>query len=102
MVACRKRNKLNMIFPVDISNLDLEEKGDKKAQRLNVGSSRVQETMHIIISRPLDKIDGEIGNALRFIKNLSSEDKLATAKDVDPSSPMEKRSLNGLSRQAFF
>ena len=68
MVACKKRNKLNMIFPVDITNLDLEEKGDKKAQRLNVGFSRVQETMHIITSRPLDKIDGEIGNALRFIK----------------------------------
>ena len=102
MVACRKRNKLNMIFPVDISNLDLEEKGDKKAQRLNVGFSRVQETMHIIISRPLDKIDGEIGNALRFIKNLSSEDKLATAKDVDPSSPMEKKVIKWFKQTSFF
>ena len=91
-----------MIFPVDISNLDLEEKGDKKAQRLNVGFSRVQETMHIIISRPLDKIDGEIGNALRFIKNLSSEDKLATAKDVDPSSPMEKKVIKWFKQTSFF
>ena len=102
MVACKKRNKLNMIFPVDMTNLDLEEKGDKKAQRLNVGFSRVQETMHIITSRSLDKIDGEIGNALRFIKNLSSADKLATAKDVDPSSPMEKKVIQWFKQTSFY
>ena len=102
MVACKKRNKLNTIFPVDLSKKDLEEKGDKRAQRLNVGFSRVQETMHIITSRKLDKIDGEIGNALRFINNLASEDKLATEKDVDPKSPKEKEVIGWFKRTSFY
>ena len=102
MVACNKRNKLNTIFPVDLSKKDLEETGDKKAQRLNVGFSRVQETMHIIHSRPLDKIDGEIGNALRFIKNLSSEEKLPSKKELDPNSPMEVKVLEWFRKTNFY
>ena len=102
MVACNKRNKLNTIFPVDLSNKDLEETGDKKAQRLNVGFSRVQETMHIIHSRPLDKIDGEIGNALRFIKNLSAEEKLPSKEDLDPNSPMEIKVLEWFKKTNFY
>lgn len=102
MVACNKRNKLNTIFPVDLSNKDLEETGDKKAQRLNVGFSRVQETMHIIHSRPLDKIDGEIGNALRFIKNLSAEEKLPSKEELDPNSPMEIKVLDWFKKTNFY
>jgi superfamily I DNA and/or RNA helicase len=102
MVACNKRNKLNTIFPVDLSNKDLEETGDKKAQRLNVGFSRVQETMHIIHSRPLDKIDGEIGNALRFIKNLSAEEKLPSKSELDPNSPMEIKVLEWFKKTNFY
>jgi len=102
MVACNKRNKLNTIFPVDLSNKDLEETGDKKAQRLNVGFSRVQEKMHILHSRPLDKIDGEIGNALRFIKNLSAEEKLPSKKELDPNSPMEIKVLEWFRKTNFY
>ena len=102
MVSCSKRNKLNTIFPVDLSNKDLEETGDKKAQRLNVGFSRVQETMHIIHSRPLDNIDGEIGNALRFIKNLSAEEKLPLKKELDPNSPMEVKVLEWFKKTNFY
>ena len=102
MVSCKKRNKLNWIFPMDLANKDLEELGDKKAQRLNVGFSRVQETMHIILSRPLDKIDGEIGKALRFIKNITSDEKLAKEKEVDPKSPMEKNVIKWFKQTNFY
>ena len=102
MVACNKRNKLNTIFPVDLSNKDLEETGDKKAQRLNVGFSRVQEVMHIVHSRPLDKIDGEIGNALRYIKNLSAEEKLPSKEELDPNSPMEIKVLEWFKKTNFY
>jgi len=102
MVACNNKNKLNTIFPVDLSTKDLEETGDKKAQRLNVGFSRVQEKMHIIHSRPLDKIDGEIGNALRFIENLTSKEKLPTKDQLDPKSPMEIKVLEWFKVTSFY
>ena len=34
MVACKKRNKLNMIFPVDITNLDLERKRRQEGSKI--------------------------------------------------------------------
>ena len=64
--------------------------------------ARVQETMHIIHSRPLDQIDGEIGNALRFINNLTAKDKLPTSKDVDPNSPMEKKVIEWFRKTSFY
>lgn len=102
MVDSKNKHKLNTIFPMDLSTKDLEENSDKRSQRLNVGFSRVQEVMHIIVSKPLDKIDGEIGNALRFIKNLTSEDKLPTSKDVDPNSPMEKKVIDWFKQTSFY
>ena len=101
MVDSKNKSKLNTIFPVDLSKKDLEENSDKRAQRLNVGFSRVQELMHIITSKPLDKIDGEIGNALRFINNLASKDKLPSSKDVDPNSPMEKKVIEWFKKTSF-
>jgi hypothetical protein len=102
MVDSKNKSKLNTIFPVDLSKKDLEENSDKRAQRLNVGFSRVQELMHIITSKPLDKIDGEIGNALRFINNLTAKDKLPTSKDVDPKSPMEKKVIEWFKKTSFY
>ncbi len=97
-----KQPKLNTIFPMDLTNKDLEEGSDKRAQRLNVGFSRVQEVMHIIVSKPLDKIDGEVGNALRFIKNLTTKDKLPKTKQLDPNSPMEKKVVKWFSQTNFY
>ena len=57
------------------------------------------QTMHVF---DLDQIDGEIGNALRFIKNLSSEEKLASEKDVDPKSPMEKKVIGWFRKTSFY
>ena len=81
MVATQKIDKLYWIFPVDLANKDLEEYGDKKAQRLNVGLSRVQEKMYLVLSKPVDEFKNEIGNALRFINNIwSSKEKLPNEK----------------------
>ena len=102
MVDSKSKSKLNTIFPTDLTNKDLDENPDKRAQRLNVGFSRVQEVMHIITSKPLDKIDGEIGNALRFINNLTAKDKLPTSKDVDPNSPMEKKVIEWFRKTSFY
>ena len=102
MVDSKSKSKLNTIFPIDLTKKDLDENTDKRAQRLNVGFSRVQEVMHIITSKPLDKIDGEIGNALRFINNLTAKDKLPTSKDVDPNSPMEKKVIEWFRKTSFY
>ena len=102
MVDSKSKSKLNTIFPIDLTKKDLDENTDKRAQRLNVGFSRVQEVMHIITSKPLDKIDGEIGNALRFINNLTAKDKLPTSKDVDPNSPMEKKVIEWFRKTNFY
>ena len=103
MVATQKKDKLNWIFPVDLANKDLEEYGDKKAQRLNVGLSRVQEKMYFVLSKPVDEFKNEIGNALRFINNIwSSKEKLPNEKDLDPKSPMEKEVLQWFKQSSFY
>ena len=64
LVDTKKRKKLNTIFPADLSNKDLEENGDKRAQRLNVGFSRVQELMYFVLSKDISEYPNEIGNAI--------------------------------------
>ena len=59
MVDSKSKSKLNTIFPIDLTKKDLDENTDK-GTKLNVGFSRVQEVMVIIISKPVDKIDGKI------------------------------------------
>ena len=54
-MGTKKKDKLNWIFPTDLSNTDLEELGDKKAQRMNVGLSRVQEKMVFVLSKKPDE-----------------------------------------------
>ncbi len=103
MVATKNKDKLNWIFPVDLANKDLEEYGDKKAQRLNVGLSRVQEKMYFTMSKSVEEFKNEIGNALRFINNIwASEEKLPKNKDLDPKSPMEKEVLQWFKQTPFY
>ena len=102
MVATKKKDKLNWIFPTDLSNTDLEELGDKKAQRMNVGLSRVQEKMVFVLSKKPDEFNNEIGNAIRFIHNIyDSEEKLPSKSQLDPSSPMEAKVLDWFKQTHF-
>tara|TARA_X000000950_G_C13909720_1_gene658481 strand:+ start:154 stop:4722 length:4569 start_codon:yes stop_codon:yes gene_type:complete len=103
MVATKNIDKLNWIFPTDLSRTDLEELGDKKAQRLNVGLSRVQEKMVFVLSKKPDDFNKEIGNAIRFIHNIfDSEEKLPKAKQLDPKSPMEVKVLQWFKQTSFY
>ena len=103
MVATKKNDKLNTIFPTDLSKSDLDELTDKKAQRLNVGLSRVQEQMHFVLSKPLKDLTGEIGNALRFIHNIyDAEEKLPKKSELDPNSPMEAKVLDWFKNTPFY
>ena len=103
MVATKKKDKLNWIFPTDLTRTDLEELGDKKAQRLNVGLSRVQERMVFVLSKKPDDFNNEIGNAIRFIHNIyDSEERLPKKSQLDPSSPMEAKVLDWFKQTSFY
>ena len=103
MVATKNIDKLNWIFPTDLTRTDLEELGDKKAQRLNVGLSRVQEKMVFVLSKKPDDFNKEIGNAIRFIHNIyDSEEKLPKKSQLDPKSPMEAKVLDWFKQTSFY
>lgn len=103
MVATKKKDKLNWIFPTDLTRTDLEELGDKRAQRLNVGLSRVQERMVFVLSKKPDDYYNEIGNAIRFIHNIyDSEEKLPKKSQLDPKSPMEAKVLDWFKQTSFY
>ena len=55
--------------------------------------------MHIITSKPLDKIDGEIGNALRFINNLQQKINCQQVKTLILIHLWKRKLLNGLEKQ---
>jgi hypothetical protein len=89
MVATREDDKLRYIFLKDLSKRDLEMEGTVKAQRLNVGFSRAKETVHFIISKPVEEFDGEIKNALVHFQNEKENAKKQIIGGTDDNSPME-------------
>lgn len=94
MVANPAIDRLWGIFVKDLDNVDVEEDGKIKAQRLNVGFSRAKERMHFVLSKPLDQYRGSIGEALRhYWEERRVAQQEPTGEDVDPKSPMEKEVL---------
>jgi very-short-patch-repair endonuclease len=103
MVATRELDRLWGVFIKDLANVDLEEEGRIKAQRLNVGFSRAKECMHFVLSQPLDQYSGSIGEALRHYKNVLREaGQEKTAADVDPKSKKEPEVLNWFYQTDFW
>ena len=103
MVATNENDRLWGVFIKDLDAVDIEEDGKIKAQRLNVGFSRAKERMHIIVSKPLDKFNGSIGEALRHYWNELEEARKEPLEDtVDPNSPMEKKVLNWIVQTSFW
>jgi len=103
MVATRERDLLNYIFPVALENIsdDVEEK--LKVQRLNVGLSRAKETMHFVISKPIDEFKGTAGRVLAHYRQVLEDDsRLPRAGDTDARSPMEAKVLDYLKQTEFF
>lgn len=103
MVATEEDDRLWGVFIKDLSNVDIEEDGKIKAQRLNVGFSRARETMHFVLSKPLEKFTGSIGEALRHYYNVLEEArKEPLPNEVDVRSPMEKEVLHWLTQTSFW
>jgi hypothetical protein len=101
MVATRKQDLLNYIFPVELKNAD-ELVGEKlKMQRLNVGFSRAQEMVSFVLSKPLAEFKGSIGQALRHFQNMQRAHK-ASAVETDPLSPMEQKVLDWIYATPFY
>ncbi len=103
MVASPVEDKLWGVFIKDLNSVDLEEGGQIKAQRLNVGFSRAKECMHFIISKPIKTFTGAIGQALRhYSVVLRDACQLPDTTDVDGRSPMEAKVLEWIKNTAFF
>lgn len=103
MVANRFEDKLWGVFIKDLNKIDVEEDGQIKAQRLNVGFSRAKEAVHFVLSKPLDEFTGSIGEALRhfyFQKEEASKER--GVEEVDPNSPMEREVLNWFYQTEFW
>lgn len=103
MVANPASDKLWGIFIKDRVGVDLEEGGQIKLQRLNVGFSRAKERMHFYHSKPLDGFTGSIGEALQhYRRTLEDGHKLPDSESTDARSPMEKKVLHWLQDTSFF
>lgn len=103
MVANPASDKLWGIFIKDRKSVDLEEGGQIKLQRLNVGFSRAKERMHFFLSKPIADFSGSIGEALRHYHRTREEAKqLPDASSTDARSPMEPKVLDWLQDTAFF
>ncbi len=103
MVANVTFDRLWGVFIKDRKNCDVEENGQIKLQRLNVGFSRAKERIHFFISKPVEAFSGSICEALQHYQNvLEYAKKVPEVKDTDPRSPMEKKVLSWLQETAFF
>jgi ssDNA-binding Zn-finger/Zn-ribbon topoisomerase 1 len=103
MVASPLEDKLWGVFIKDLDSVNLEEGGQIKAQRLNVGFSRTKECMHFVLSKPLEEFKGAIGQALRhYSAILRDACQLPDTTDVDRRSPMEAKVLEWIKNTAFF
>ena len=103
MVASAHSDKLWAVFIKDLSKVDVEEDGQIKAQRLNVGFSRAKECMHFVLSKPLEEFTGSIGDALRHYQWVLDEAKKErSVTEVDVRSKMEPEVLNWFYQTKFW
>lgn len=103
MVATEESDKLWGVFIKDLNNVDIEEDGQIKAQRLNVGFSRGKECIHFVISKDIDKFNGSVGEALRHYKLVLDEALLErSASETDQRSGMEPEVLNWFYQTEFW
>lgn len=103
MVAHSGADSLWGVFAKDFNNIDMEEEGKLRAQRLNVGFSRAKECMNFIVSKSLNEYNGEIGNALRHYSNIIELAKKEKSPDeTDPKSQMESKVLDWFYQTKFW
>ena len=103
MVATEELDRLWGVFIKDLSSVDIEEDGKIKAQRLNVGFSRAKERTHFVLSKPLDKYNGSISDALRHYQYVLNEAKKEkNVSEVDEKSKMEPEVMNWFYQTEFW
>ena len=104
MVADKETDKLWTIFPSSLEKLDFDDGTNiHRAQRLNVGFSRVQECMHFILSQKPEKFNNEIGNAIRhYYQIFNTKEQLPSEKNLDPNSTKEKEILKWIQNSDFY
>jgi hypothetical protein len=105
MVATENDDKLIYVFPRDIAQTSYDSDSDSeiRRQRLNVGFSRSKETMHFVLSKPVEEYTGSIGVALGHYATLKDEvSKRLTSEAVDQNSPMEKKVLDWVYNTPFW
>lgn len=103
MVASSYSDKLWGVFIKDFSKIDVEEDGQIKAQRLNVGFSRAKECVHFVLSKPLADFTGSIGDALRHYQYMLEEArKEKSFTEVDEKSKMEPEVMNWFYQTKFW
>ena len=103
MVATEEDDHLWGVFIKNLDDVDIEEDGKLKVQRLNVGLSRAKECMHFVLSKPLDKYSGSIGEALRHYSFMLDEAKKERSiSEVDQKSKMEPEVMNWFYQTEFW
>jgi very-short-patch-repair endonuclease len=103
MVASSHSDKLWGVFIKDLSQVDIEEDGQIKAQRLNVGLSRAKECIHFVVSKPIEDFTGSIGEAMRHYKFVLEEArKERSISEVDKKSGKEPEVLNWFYQTKFW
>jgi very-short-patch-repair endonuclease len=103
MVATEEDDRLWGVFIKNLDDVDREEEGKIKVQRLNVGFSRAKECMHFVLSKPLEKYSGSIGEALRhyyFILNEAKKER--NISEVDKKSKMEPKVMHWFYQTDFW
>lgn len=103
MVASEHSDRLWGVFIKNLANVDIEEDGQIKAQRLNVGFSRAKECIHFVLSKPLDGFTGSVGDALRhYLYVLEEAKKERSVAEVDARSKKEPEVLNWFYQTVFW
>lgn len=102
MVASHVVDKLQWIFPKSLIELDNEVEWTLKAQRLNVWFSRAKETIHFILSKPIEEFSWEIRNALIHFKNELELWKKKIVWWTDINSPMEEKIQHYFYETSFY
>ncbi len=103
MVATRADDKLWGVFIKDLNEVDLEEDGQIKAQRLNVGFSRAKEQIHLVMSKNIDEYKGSIHDALSHYSSVLEEAKKERSiSEVDSKSKMEPEVMHWFYQTKFW
>jgi AAA domain len=102
MVATSTDDKLNYIFPVEISAAETQVEEMLKMQRLNVGFSRAQEAIQFVLSKPIEQYRGSARKVLQHYWSILHDASRADPESTDPKSPMERKVLTWLEQTPIF